>query len=114
MIPDVPELAVTAEEAEHGFALQALAYPSGALELSGLESGSVAYEKEVALWLDEACRVRRRRSAPGYSCERFDGAVWAVVEEFETLADFSASPFYSRYAQARATELMPASEEQSE
>lgn len=93
-----PEIALTEEELKLGFSGQTLSYPASGFDLSGLVGGgSAVIERAVAIELDGANRIRRRRNGSGYLHERLSGGAWTAVASFESAADVAASDAYVDY-----------------
>lgn len=96
---DPAEIALTDDECRLGFSVQTLTYPEDGYELSGLRASGISQlERTVALTLDDAARIRRRRHGTGYVLEGLAGGVWTVSGEFASLEEVAAAGLKPRTA----------------
>jgi hypothetical protein len=102
----------TVAEEKAGFSVQPIDYPdSYELPRLGDKSG-VRHERAVALVIDDASRIRRRKSGGGYIHEVLTATGWTIQETFEALEGVIRHPVYVVWKRANVKDESEVCEEQ--
>jgi hypothetical protein len=92
----------TGAEEKAGFSVQPIDYPE-TYELPRLGGkSSVRHERAIALVIDDANRIRRRKSGDGYIHEALTETGWTIQETFESLDEVIRHPVYVSWRRASA------------